>query len=60
MKKLKENMATKEDINKMIIAIDKVIQQYTEVKIEQTFNLAAHDHFEARITKVEEWLSVKE
>jgi len=52
IKKIKENMATKDDINKILSAVDAAIGQYQEIKIEQLSNQAAHERFEADITKL--------
>lgn len=52
LQKIEETMATKDDINKVLNAVDTVMDQYQKIKIEQLSNLAAHDRFQADITKL--------
>ena len=47
--RLKEELASKEDMNKVLNAIDTVIKEYQEVKEEQTSNQAAHDRMQGDI-----------
>jgi len=59
IKEVKETMATKEDINKVLNALDKVIKDNDDIKVEQTANVAAHDRFEKRLTNIEGHVNLK-
>jgi len=52
LQKIEETMATKDDINKVLGAVDMAIGQYQEIKIEQLSNLSAHQRFEADTAKL--------
>ncbi len=63
LKEVKERMVTKDDFQKktseILNAIDSFAKKVDNVEIEQTANLAAHDRFETRITRVEKHLDLK-
>jgi len=45
--------------DEILTAIDGVVKDNQDIKIEQTANIAAHDRFETRITRVENHLDLK-
>ena len=59
---LKDVVTKKEFTQKtdeILTAIDGVVKDNDDIKIEQTSNIAAHDRFEKRITRVETRLNLK-
>ena len=63
LKEVTQNMVTKKEFeqktDEMLTAIDGVVKDNDDIKIEQTSNIAAHDRFEKRITRVETHLNLK-
>jgi len=57
-----KNFVTKEDLrevkNDILSAIDGLAKEVKDMKEEQVFNIAAHDRFEERITRVEKKLNL--
>jgi ribosomal protein L19E len=48
-----KNLATKEDINKILVAVDGIAKKHEDFKIELVSNQAAHDRFEERMKGLE-------
>lgn len=48
-----ENMATKDDVDKILTAVDGIAKKHQDFETELAANLGAHDRFETRITKLE-------
>ena len=63
LKEVTQNMVTKKEFeqktDEMLTAIDGVVKDNDDIKIEQTSNIAVHDRFEKRITRVETHLNLK-
>ncbi len=53
IKDIREKMATKEDVNKILTAVDDIAKKFDDHNIEHVANQAAHDRFEERITQIE-------
>ena len=51
--KIRSDMATKEDVDKILSAIDSFAKKTEDAEIEQTANIGAHDRFEKRLTNLE-------
>lgn len=51
LKELKKEMATKEDINKILAAVDGIAHKHKNFETEMTANIGAHDRFENKFTK---------
>ena len=60
IKELRQEMATKEDINKILTAVDGITKQYQEFNIGFVMNQGAHDRFEEKIIKTEKRVEVIE
>jgi hypothetical protein len=50
---LKEELVSKTEFRQMLNALDGIAKDVKDIKCEHTVNIAAHDRFEKRITKVE-------
>jgi len=48
-----ENMATKEDVDKILAAVDGIAKKHEDFETELTANQGAHDRFESRIKNLE-------
>lgn len=53
MKEDLKNLATKDDINRVLTAVDSMVTKQTKFDQELTSNQAAHDRFDKRINKLE-------
>jgi len=60
LKELKREVATKEDVNKILTAVDGIAHKHQSFEVEMTANLGAHDRMnkkidghEARLKKLE-------
>ncbi len=53
IKELKREIATKEDINKILTAVDGIAKKHQDFETELAANLGAHDRFETRIARLE-------
>lgn len=60
LKELKREVATKEDVNKILTAVDGIAHKHQNFEVEMTANLGAHDRMnkkidghEARLKKLE-------
>ncbi|MEA3464087.1 MAG: hypothetical protein U9R14_03370 [Patescibacteria group bacterium] len=60
LKELKEEMAAKEDINKILTAVDGIAKQHEDFKAELTANQGAHDRFEEKFIKTDKRIQVVE
>lgn len=50
LRELKKEMATKEDINKILAAVDGIAHKHQNFETEMTANVGAHDRFEEKFT----------
>ena len=48
-----KNMATKEDVHKILAAVDGIAKKHEDFETELTANQGSHDRFESRIKKLE-------
>ena len=48
-----ENMATKEDVDKILTAVDGIARKHQEFEVELISNQVAHDRFKTRIKQLE-------
>ena len=48
-----KNVATKEDINKVLTAVDGIAHKHQKFEVELISNQVAHDHFGSRIKQLE-------
>lgn len=46
-----ENMATKEDVNKILTAVDGIAHKHQRFEVEMAANLGAHDRLEKKFTE---------
>ena len=58
-KRMEENFASKDDINRIINALDELVGKHKNHDEDHAFNQAAHDRYEERITKIEDTLGIE-
>jgi hypothetical protein len=59
LKDMVTNQEFQQKTDEILTAIDGVVKDNDDIKIEQTANVAAHDRFEKRITRVETHLNLE-
>ena len=55
-----ENMATKEDVNKILTAVDGIAHKHQKFEVELAANVGAHDRFEKKFTKADKRVEILE
>ncbi|MBI2459132.1 MAG: hypothetical protein HYV53_01095 [Parcubacteria group bacterium] len=60
LKELKQEMATKEDINKILTAVDGVAKKHQNFEVEMAANVGAHERFEKKFIKTNKRVKVLE
>ena len=60
LKELKREMATKEDINKILTAVDGIAKKHQDFETEFVSNIGAHDRFEEKFIKTDKRIKVVE
>ncbi len=59
LKDVKKNMATKDDMNIIITALDKMSKRYESHEIEHVSNLAAHERLQEQINEIKKKVGMK-
>ncbi|MEI6596884.1 MAG: hypothetical protein WCL13_01585 [bacterium] len=55
-----ENLATKEDVNKILTAVDGIAKKHQDFEVESAANVGAHDRFEEKFTKTNSRVKILE
>jgi hypothetical protein len=60
LKELEKKLASKDDINKVLSAVDGIAKKHKDFSTELKSNQGAHDRFEKRFLKIEQRLKMLE